>query len=141
MNSKLVNAESDLCADMIVNAVKNVKNADNKYPIKSIQILKAHGQSLRDSKLIPGYGLALGRAAQGLPIKVTNAKIACLDIDLRKYKCAYGVNVLVENPAELENIRQEEMNITRKRCQMLIDAGANVVLTTKGIDDLALKYF
>lgn len=33
------------------------------------------------------------------------------------------------------------MDITRVRCQKIIDAGANVVLCSKGIDDFALKYF
>lgn len=33
------------------------------------------------------------------------------------------------------------MDITKERCQKIIDAGANVILSTKGIDDFALKYF
>merc|ERR1711988_1369853 len=33
------------------------------------------------------------------------------------------------------------MGITKERIQLLINAGANVVLTTKGIDDMAIKYF
>jgi hypothetical protein len=49
--------------------------------------------------------------------------------------------VLVTDPKELEQIRQRELDITRERIQRIIDAGANVVLTTKGIDDAALKYF
>ena len=35
------------------------------------------------------------------------------------------------DPRELERIRQEEFNITSRRIQMLIDAGANVILCTK----------
>ena len=33
------------------------------------------------------------------------------------------------------------MDITKKRSQMLIAAGANVILCTKGIDEFAIKYF
>ena len=33
------------------------------------------------------------------------------------------------------------MDVTRERCQKIIDAGAQVILTTKGIDDFAQKYF
>ena len=33
------------------------------------------------------------------------------------------------------------MEITKRRCQMLIAAGANVILCTKGIDEFAIKYF
>ena len=38
-------------------------------------------------------------------------------------------------------IREREFDITKERIQKIIDAGANVILTTKGIDDMALKYF
>ena len=47
----------------------------------------------------------------------------------------------MSDPAELEKIRQREIDITRERIQKILDAGANVVLTTKGIDDVCLKYF
>jgi len=52
-----------------------------------------------------------------------------------------GIQVLVDEPDKLEQIRQREMDITKERCQKIIDAGANVILSTKGIDDFALKYF
>jgi T-complex protein 1 subunit alpha len=51
------------------------------------------------------------------------------------------LQVLVTDPAELERIRQRESDITKERIHKILAAGANVVLTTKGIDDLALKYF
>jgi len=82
-----------------------------------------------------------GRAGQGMPRVVKNAKIAFLDIDLRKSKMAMGVQVVVTDPAQLEAIRQRESDITKERIMLLINAGANVVLTTKGIDDMAIKYF
>ena len=52
-----------------------------------------------------------------------------------------GVQVLCHNPKALDKIRQAEMDVAKARCQMLIDAGANVVLCARGIDDFALKYF
>ena len=38
-------------------------------------------------------------------------------------------------------IRERESDITRERIQKILAAGANVVFTTKGIDDMSLKYF
>jgi T-complex protein 1 subunit alpha len=49
--------------------------------------------------------------------------------------------VLVSDPKELEKIREREFDITSERIKMILAAGANVILTTKGIDDTALKYF
>lgn len=49
--------------------------------------------------------------------------------------------VLVSDPSKLEGIRDRESAITSERIAKILDAGANVVLTTKGIDDMSLKYF
>merc|ERR1712106_424292 len=48
---------------------------------------------------------------------------------------------LVEDPAELERMRDRESDITKERINKILATGANVILTTGGIDDLCLKYF
>ncbi|KAG5415703.1 hypothetical protein IGI04_003270 [Brassica rapa subsp. trilocularis] len=145
MSSKLISGDSDFFANLVVDAVLLVKMTNQrgeiKYPIKGINILKAHGQSARDSYLLNGYALNTGRAAQGMPLRVSPAKIACLDFNLQKTKMQLGVQVVVNDPRELEKIRQREADMTKERIEKLLKAGANVILTTKGIDDMALKYF
>jgi T-complex protein 1 subunit alpha len=145
MSSKIIGAEEDFFAALVVDACMSIKTyndmGDIKYPIKAINILKAHGKSLKESSVIHGYALNLGRAAEGMPKLVKNAKIACIDFNLQKTKMLMGVQVLVNDPKELEKIRDQEFEITAKRIQMILAAGANVVLCSKGIDDMALKYF
>ena len=74
--------------------------------LQGMNILKAHGQSAKDSYLLNGYALDMGRAAQGMPIRVAPARIACLDFNLQKTKMQLGVQVLVSDPRELEKIRE-----------------------------------
>jgi len=50
------------------------------------------------------------------------------------------VEVVIKDPKELEAVRDREAEITKRRIQLIIDAGANVILTTKGIDDYSLKF-
>ena len=125
------------------NRAQDVSETSGKaiYPVKSVGIMKQHGRSFKDSQLVPGYVMYGGRAGQGMPRTVKGAKIALLDIDLRKSKMAMGVQVVVTDPKKLEDIRQRESDITKERIQLLLDAGANVILTTKGCDDMAIKYF
>lgn len=146
MSSKIVGTDSDFFAQMVVEAIHSVKTTDEftgktKYPVKAINILKAHGKSAAESRLLDGYALNLGRAAQGMPKRVAKAKIACLDMNLQKARMMMGVQVLVTDPDELEKIRQRELDITKERINKILASGANVILTTKGIDDMALKYF
>lgn len=145
ISSKIIGQESDFFAKLAVEAVTNVKTVTSsgraKYPIASISILKAHGQSIKQSKLVDGMAIVFTRAAQGMPKNITGAKIAFVDIDLRKTKMPFGVQVLIKDPKKLEEIRQKESQITKDRIMLLINAGANVVFTTKGIDDMAMKLF
>jgi len=145
LSSKLIGPESEHFSQMCVEAMLAVKqlavDGTTKYPVKSVNILKCHGRSILESQLINGYALQTMRGAQGMPLSVKKAKIACLDMSLNKFRLQPGVAVLIENPEHLEKVRQRELDITKERCQKLIKAGANVILCTKGIDEFAMKYF
>ena len=116
-------------------------NGKARYPVSAIHILKAHGKSSRESELVNGFAINIQRAAQGMPTVVKNAKIALLDFPLQRHKVQMGIAVQVDDIAEVEGIRQRELDITKERIQKILQSGANVILTTKGIDDTCLKYF
>lgn len=151
MSSKLIGQEGDFFAKLAVEAVKSVETTNNmgkkKYPISAVHILKAHGQSSLESHLLAGgFALQASRVAQGMPTLVehTNGdpiKICLLDMNLQKHRMAMGVSIQVNDPKEVERIKQREIDITKEKIQLLLDAGAKVVLTTKGIDDVCMKYF
>ncbi|KAM0000156.1 putative chaperonin Cpn60/TCP-1 family, groEL-like apical domain superfamily [Helianthus debilis subsp. tardiflorus] len=136
MSSKLLSGDSDFFANLVVDAVQAVKmtnaRGEIKYPIKGINILKAHGKNAKESYLLKGYALNTGRAAQGMPMKVSPARIACLDFNLQKTKMQLGVQVLVTDPRELEKIRQREADMTKERIEKILKAGANVYFVEAG---------
>lgn len=148
MSSKIIGASSDFFANMAVDAVMSVrvdgKEGEGKdkvsYPIKAINILKSHGRSSTESELVRGFALNCVRASQAMPKSVRSAKIALLDFNLQKHRMQLGVQVLVNDPKQLEAIRQREADITKEKIQKILAAGANVILTTKGIDDTCMKY-
>lgn len=145
MSSKILGSESVFFAELAVSAVQKVKISKgerSKYPIGNIHVLKCHGQSSLDSELIDGFALNCSKASQAMPAKIEGGvKVAILDFNLQKHKMQMGVQVVVTDTKQVEEIRQRELDITRDKIQKILSAGAKVVLTTKGIDDLCLKYF
>lgn len=157
--------DDDFFAPLTVDAILAVGSTnprgEKKYPVKAVNILKAHGKSARESFMVKGYALNCTVASQAMKTRVQGAKIACLDINLAKQRMHLGVHITIDDPEQLEAIRaryvtlrrvcadtrcdrpltRSESEITLERVRKILATGANVILTTKGIDDLCLKEF
>ncbi len=67
MSSKILGSESDFFAEIVVNAMQNVKSVNEmgevRAPVKAVHILKTHGKSSKESCLVDGYAIEAGRSA------------------------------------------------------------------------------
>ena len=155
LSSKLIGKEGDFFAEMAVQAVQSIRTTTTngtiqkeRYPLAALHVLKAHGKGGTDSQLLPGgFAIPAVRAAQGMPTVIDKSgdaggvKIALLDMNLQRHRMAMGVTIQITDPQEVENIKKREMDITKEKVSKILQAGAQVVLTTKGIDDVCMKYF
>merc|ERR1739838_1060111 len=75
-----------------------------------------------------------------MPTSIKNAKIALIDFPLKQHRAPMGVSIEITDAAELEKCREKERDICRHLIEKILESGANVILSTQGLDDMALKY-
>ena len=72
MSSKVIGSDAEFFAQMCVDAINRVKILTKKgkarYPLNSINILKSHGKSMRESIFVPGFALNCTVSSQGFSI-------------------------------------------------------------------------
>jgi len=73
LSSKVIGVDDTFFANMIVDSILKVKavnsRGEEKYPIKSINVLKSMGKSAKDTMLVDGYALNCTVASQEMKKK------------------------------------------------------------------------
>jgi len=75
-DSVLMISDSEFFSTLTVDAMLAVRTVNNKgevkYPVKAVNILKAHGKSATESILVHGYAINCQVASQGSPLHDSN---------------------------------------------------------------------
>lgn len=133
--------EGDHFIKLVLDAVENTKKIENGkviYEAHKINILKKEGNSMYDSETVKGYCINAQPSSRLMKKKIENARICLLDFDLAKIRLPINVNVVCENPEDLENNRKSEIRIAVDRVKKILE-NVDVILTTKNIDDTCTK--
>ncbi len=143
LTSKAVHGVRDHFAEIAVKAVKQIveDRGGKKYvDIDNIQIIKKHGGSLADTKLV--YGIVLDKEVvhPGMPKRISDAKIALIDAPLEIEKTEIDAEIRITDPTMMKKFIEEKENILKEKVEKIASVGANVVICQKGIDDVAQHY-
>ncbi|MDF2736714.1 MAG: thsA4 [Nitrososphaeraceae archaeon] len=143
MQTKLVSKEADELAQIVVTAVLQVSDQlDSKYKvdIDDIKVEKKAGGSLRNTTLIQGIVLDKEVVHGGMPKRIENAKIALLNSALEIEKTEFDAKINISSPDQMKMFLEEENRMLKDMVDKIKNAGANVVVCQKGIDDIAQHY-
>lgn len=143
MATKVVSGAREFLADLAVKAVKSVaeKVGDElRVDIDNVKVEKKEGGSVEDTLLINGVLLDKEVVHHAMPKKVKNAKIALLDGALEVEKTEFDAKINITQVEQMQAFLEEEQNILKNMVEKIKATGANVVITQKGIDDLAQHY-
>ncbi|MBS7633547.1 TCP-1/cpn60 chaperonin family protein [Candidatus Bathyarchaeota archaeon] len=133
----------DHFAKLAVKAVKQVAEETSgkvKADIDLIKVLKKHGKGLDETELVRGMVIDKEVASSQMPKLVENAKIALLSAKLEIEKTEFDAKINIESPEQMKLFLDEEERMLREMVDQIVKSGANVVLSEKGIDDMALHF-
>jgi len=130
-------------AEIIVKAVKHVaEKEENRYKVDldNIKIEKKVGGSVEDSELIEGIVLDKEVVHPQMPKKVEDAKILLLNTPIEVKETEIDAKIQITDPSQIEAFLRQEEKILKEMVEKIKKTGANVVITQKGIDDLAQHF-
>jgi archaeal chaperonin len=143
MASKLISKESDqlaaLCADALL-AVAEKVGEDYRVDIDDVKVEKKTGSGLRQTELIKGIVLDKEVVHAGMPKRIEDAKIALINSPLEIEKTEFDAKINISDPSQIKQFLDEENSMLKEMVTTVVNAGANVVVCQKGIDDIAQHY-
>ena len=143
MQSKLVSEDSETLSKIVVDAILKVaiKKAE-KYTVDldNIKVEKKSGASILDTALIKGIVLDKEIVHSGMPTKIERAKIALINAALEIEKTEMSAEIRISDPTQMQMFLEEENRMLKTMVEKIHEAGANVLICQKGIDDIAQHY-
>mmetsp|Transcript_69223 Transcript_69223/g.144286 ORF Transcript_69223/g.144286 Transcript_69223/m.144286 type:complete len:540 (+) Transcript_69223:1397-3016(+) len=146
LSSKISGVNSKKFAIIALQAVKAVQVKEKRSKkiccqIKALNFTKIQGQQMNSSCLVDGFIIPNQKIFSGFSTRISPARIACLNIDLRRQKMHLGIQAETGKTGDIKRITKQEFEIAKEKARIILNSGANVVLTTKGMDDFIQKYF
>ncbi|MDE1833491.1 MAG: TCP-1/cpn60 chaperonin family protein [Candidatus Micrarchaeota archaeon] len=146
MGSKNIGDEKTkaMLCKLVINAVRQVmeKSPSGKVVVDHdfIKLEKKAGGSVNDTQFINGVLIDKEVAQPNMPKAIANAKIALLDLALEIEKTETDARIEITSPDQMQAFLQQEEKTLKEMVEKIKKSGANVVVTQKGIDDVAQHF-
>ena len=148
LGTKFLAEYMDLAVEMAVTAVKTVTLKDEKNgQVQEIDIKryakveKVPGGLIEDSRVLNGVMINKDITHSKMRRRIENPKILLLDCPLEYTKGESQTDVEMMGNTDFSRLLQLEEEYIKKICAEVIAVGPDVVITEKGVSDLAQHYF
>ena len=121
--------------DMIIEAVLDVADLkNNHFAIDDIKIEEKIG-NVTDIQLIKGTLIDKTIDSSAMPKCINDAKILLINEPLETMKTRYESEIEITSPEQMSQFLVQENNDLDHLVQKIVNSGANVVISRKGVND------
>jgi chaperonin GroEL (HSP60 family) len=129
--------EEETIARLVVDGICSIADfTKGKIEVDDIKIEEKIGNSA-DSTLVNGIVIDKTVDIFSMPRMVRNAKILLINEELECKRTRTDAEINVTSPNQIRSYLHTERLITSSKVQQIINSGANVLFSQKGINDLA----
>ncbi|WP_436934010.1 thermosome subunit beta [Halovenus marina] len=144
MTGKGAEQHKDTLAQLIVDAAQSVTvhtdSGDTIVDLAFVKVETQTGKSAGDSELLEGAVLDKDPLHEDMPTNLDDASVLLVDTPLELDETEADSQVSVTDPDQLQSFIEQEEKQLKEMVDKIADAGADVVLCQKGVDDMVQHY-
>lgn len=144
MTGKSAEKSIENLAKIAVEAVKKITIKDDNGNFtankEDVKVDAKQGGSLDDSMIVQGLIVDEKRADDEMPKKIKNAKIALITSPIEVKKTGIDAKIRITSPENIQAFLDQEEFMLKRMVDRIVNAGANVLICQKNIDDVAIHY-
>merc|ERR1719385_432170 len=145
VGTKFIAKWSDLACDIAMDAVKTVsmeQSGKKEIDIKRYaKVEKIPGGTIEDSRVLKGVMFNKDVTHPKMKRKIVNPRILLLDCNLEYKKGESQTNIEIMKEEDFSKILEQEEAYIKKTCDEILAFKPDLVITEKGVSDLAQHYF
>jgi len=145
VGTKFIAKWSDLACDIALDAVKTVcleNGGKREIDIKRYaKVEKIPGGTIEDSRVLKGVMFNKDVTHPKMKRRIENPRILLLDCNLEYKKGESQTNIEIMKEEDFSKILEQEEAYIKKMCDEIIAFKPDLVITEKGVSDLAQHFF
>ena len=127
-------------ADLIIEAICSITNFEKgKIDVDDIKIEEKIGNAT-DIQLIKGTVIDKTIDNSAMPRTIKDAEIILINEALENMRTKTEAEIEINSPQQMSLFLKQEVQDIRAKVKHIVDSGANVVISRKGIDSIAQEY-